>query len=170
MTDQIDRFRELITTIVVKCSVDEQDREVIDLWDIFIMGPKGKILVMKKIDRFSGGIDLYPGVHLGGFTLCVCVCVCVYIYIYIYTHIGQLYWLSDKMIVNCVSAMCESTANVTCCQACHVYVAADADAVAAVYCLHCITCLLYAVVRVVIAVNVLHHYCSGVAQRTTFIL
>jgi len=45
----------------MKCSVDEQNREVIDLWNIFIMVSKGKILVMKEIDRFRGGIDLWRG-------------------------------------------------------------------------------------------------------------
>ena len=49
------------STSVTKCSVDEQNREVVDLWNIFIMDSKWKISVMKEIDRFGGVIDLWRG-------------------------------------------------------------------------------------------------------------
>ena len=71
--------------IVMKYSVDEQNRDVIDLWNIFVMSSKGKISVMKEIDRFRGAIDLcresiwevllYIYIYIYGF-VCVCVCAC----------------------------------------------------------------------------------------------
>ena len=38
---------------------------MIDLWNIFIMVSKGKILVLKENDRFWGGIDLGGAIDLG---------------------------------------------------------------------------------------------------------
>jgi len=60
----------------MKYLVDEQNREVIDLYHIFTVVLKGKSLSLKENDLFRGWIDLWSQL-IWEILLCVC-----YIYIY----------------------------------------------------------------------------------------